>query len=136
MNSRSIFVAAALLLAGSLAAQTVSPVRLGALTCEHQQNPLGIGDTQPRLSWKLLSDRMGEVQTAYEIRAASTAEALAAGNADLWSSGKVASDQSVLVSWGGKPLASRSQAFWQVRVWDKDGQPSAWSDPASFELGL
>jgi len=136
MKSRSLFIAAALFLAGSLAAQSVSPVRLGALTCEHQTNPVGIGDTQPRLSWKLLSDRMGEVQTAYEIRAASTADALAAGNADLWSSGKVDSDQSILVSWGGKPLTSRSQVFWQVRVWDKDGQPSPWSDPATFELGL
>jgi alpha-L-rhamnosidase len=111
-------------------------VRLGALSTEHQQNPLGLGTAQPRLSWKLLSDRVGEAQTAYEIRAASTPAGLAAGSGDLWSSGKVISDQSVLVPWGGKVLGSRAQVFWQVRVWDKDGLPSAWSDPASFELGL
>jgi alpha-L-rhamnosidase len=121
-------------LAVPLAAQNVSPVRLGALTTEHQQNPLGLGQAQPRLSWKIISDRRGEVQTAYEIRAASTRATLAAG--DLWNSGKIASDQSVLVPWGGKALGSRAQVIWQVRVWDKDGQPSAWSDPASFELGL
>jgi alpha-L-rhamnosidase len=136
MIPRSLLIFAALIFAGPLAAQTDSPVRLGALTCEHQTNPVGIGDTQPRLSWKLLSDRVGEVQTAYEIRAASTAAALAAGQADLWGSGKVASDQSVLVPWGGTALTSRAQVFWQVRVWDKDGVPSAWSDPATFELGL
>jgi len=135
MTPRSLTVLALLLLAGPLAAQT-SPVRLGDLTCEHQTNPVGIGETAPRLSWKLLSDRVGEAQTAYEIRAASSADALKAGNADLWSSGKVASDQSVLVSWGGKALTSRAHVFWEVRVWDKDGVVSAWSDPATFELGL
>ena len=46
------------------------------------------------------------------------------------------SGQSVLVPWAGKPLNSRSQVFWQVRVWDKDGQPTAWSEVDSFELGL
>ncbi len=100
-----------------------------------RKDPVGIGETQPRLSWKLSSNRKGEAQTAYEIRAASSAKTLESAP-DLWSSGKVASDQSVLVPWGGKPLASRSQVFWQVRAWDKDGQPSAWSEPAVFEVGL
>jgi alpha-L-rhamnosidase len=136
MKTRSVFLSLLFVLAGPLAAQPVSPVRLSALATEHQQNPIGIGDTAPRFSWKLLSDRQGEAQTAYEIRAASTAALLKAGQGDLWSSGKVASDQSVLVPWGGSALGSRSQVFWQVRVWDKNGQPSAWSDPASFELGL
>jgi len=136
MIPRPLVFLLVVLSAGSLAAQTLSPARLGALTTEHQQNPLGIGETVPRLSWEILSDRRGEKQTAYEICAASTSAGLKAGTADLWSSGKVASDQSVLVSWGGKALASRTQVFWQVRVWDKDGVASAWSDPASFELGL
>ncbi|HVU38442.1 MAG TPA: glycoside hydrolase family 78 protein [Opitutales bacterium] len=135
MLPRTIVFSFGILLAGALAAQPVSPVRLANLTVEHQKNPLGLGESQPRLSWQLDSNRRGETQTAYEIRAASTAAALA-GTPDLWSSGKVASDQSVLVPWGGKDLGSRSQVFWQVRVWDKDGQPSAWSEPATFELGL
>ncbi len=116
-------------------AQT-SPVRLDSLTTEHEKNPLGIGVTQPRLSWKIISTRPGEVQTAYQVRAAATAANLAADKADLWDSGKVASDQSVLVPWGGKTLGSRAQVFWQVRTWDKAGQPSPWSSTASFELGL
>ncbi|HEX4342898.1 MAG TPA: family 78 glycoside hydrolase catalytic domain [Verrucomicrobiae bacterium] len=113
-----------------------APMQVGQLTCEHLQNPVGIGFTQPRLSWKLHSTRAGEVQTAYQIQAASSPALLKNGRPDLWDSGKVISDQSVLVQWTGEPLASRSQVFWKVRVWDKDGQPSAWSDPASFELGL
>ncbi len=103
------------------------------LTAEHATNPIGTGITQPRLSWKIHSSRAGEVQTAYEIRAASTAAGLAAP--DLFDSNKITSADSVLVPWPGKPLASRQQAFWQVRTWDKDGTPSVWSDPASIEMG-
>jgi alpha-L-rhamnosidase len=114
---------------------TASPgasVRVGELRCEHLENPIGIGVRQPRLSWKLLSSIPGERQTAYQIRAGEAAH----GEAGLWDSGKVASDQSVLAPWQGKPLDSRSRVFWQVRVWDMDGQPSPWSEFASFELGL
>jgi alpha-L-rhamnosidase len=120
----------------SLLAENLSPVRLTALTCEHLENPIGIGVQQPRLSWKIRSDRNGEIQTAFEIRAASSSEKLKRGEADLWDSGKIISDQSVLVPWNGKPLGSRSRVFWQLRIWDKDSQSSPWNDPASFELGL
>ena len=136
MNLRYPALLAVAVIACALRAENLSPVRLETLTCEHLINPIGIGATQPRLSWKLRSDRAGEVQTAYEIRAATSAAGLAAPAPDLWVSGKIASDQSVLVPWGGKPVGSRAQIFWQVRVWDKDGTPTAWSYTASFELGL
>src|SRR5215472_13951082 len=111
-------VLAALFLAVSAHAETTSPVKLYALTCEHLTNPIGIGDASPRLSWKLESKRQGEVQTAWEIRAASSKDGLAVASPDIWNSGKVNSNQSVLVPWGGKLLSSRAQVFWQVRIWD------------------
>ena len=114
----------------------VSPVRVTALTCEHLVDPVGIGAAQPRLSWKLASDSADEVQTAYQIRAASSGSGLADDQPDLWDSGKVVSDQSVLVRWGGKALSSRARVHWEVRVWDRDGNRTAWSAPASVELGL
>jgi alpha-L-rhamnosidase len=120
----------------TLTASGAQSIRVEQLCCEHAENPIGIGAQMSRLSWKLRSDRLGEVQTAYQIRAASSASAFVGDKAGLWNSGKVTSDQSVLVPWAGKPLTSRSQIFWQVRIWDKDGQSSAWSDTASFELGL
>jgi alpha-L-rhamnosidase len=128
-------VAFSILCVSSFAFAADSPVKLAELTAEHMTNPVGVGFTQPRLSWKLISDRAGEVQTAYEIRAASTREKLTS-QPDLWSSGKVSSDQSWLVKWGGKELGSRAQVFWQVRIWDKDDKSSDWSEPASIELGL
>jgi alpha-L-rhamnosidase len=136
MSRRILSLLAALCVAGSVRAENLSPVKIYALTCEHLSNPIGIGNQQPRLSWKLRSDRAGEIQTAWQIRAASSVTGLKAVSPDFWDSGKIISDQSVLVSWAGKPLNSRSQVFWQVRVWDKDGLPTAWSEAASFELGL
>jgi len=131
-----VSIVAACFLGSPVHAENLSPVRLYDLTCEHLVNPVGIGSQSPRLSWKLRSDRDGEVQTAWQIRAASSSSGLGAQPPDLWDSGKIVSDQSVLVSWAGQPLTSRSRAFWQVRVWDKDGHASPWSEIASFELGL
>ena len=122
------------LLTAAVAFAADSPVHLAELTAEHMANPVGIGVPQPRLSWKLLSDRPGEIQTAYEVRAASSFDEL--DHPDFWASGKVVSDQSVLVPWGGKPLDSRAIAIWQVRIWDKADAASDWSHPASIELGL
>jgi alpha-L-rhamnosidase len=124
----------AFLIAATIAFAADSPVHLTQLTAEHMEHPVGIGIIRPRLSWKLQSDRPGEIQTAYEVRAASSPDKL--DQPDLWSSGKVASDQSVLVPWGGKPLDSRAIVFWQVRVWDKADKVSDWSQPASLELGI
>ena len=75
------------------------------LTCEYRTNPLGIDVTAPRLSWKLVGDQAGLRQAAYRILAASTPALLAEGKADLWDSGRVESDASVLVPYGGpKPI--------------------------------
>ena len=63
-------------------------------------------------------------------------ELLAKDQGDLWDSGKVASDQSIQVEYAGKPLESGRLCHWKVRVWDKDGKPSAWSAPAGWSMGL
>ena len=136
MNRHITSLLATLVIIISARAENLSPVGIYGLTCEHLANPIGIGNTAPRLSWKLRSSLNGEVQTAWQIRAASSLDGLTTASPDLWDSGKVISDQSVLVSWNGKTPDPRAQVFWQVRIWDKDGVPTAWSDPAWFELGL
>ncbi len=80
--------------------------------------------------------RRGAKQTAYQILVAGTPEKLASHDGDLWDSGKTQSDQTSQVVYTGKPLTSRMQCHWKVRIWDQDGQPSAWSRPALWTMGL
>ena len=67
---------------------------------------------------------------------ASKAESLAADKSDLWDSGKVLLNASIQVEYAGKPLNSSAACFWKVRIWDRDGRPAAWSQPASWSMGL
>ena len=106
------------------------------LRCESLSNPVGIDETEPRLSWRIESETFGEKQTAYHIMVASSPEKLKQGVGDLWDSGKVPSDQSVHVAYAGKPLESRIPCFWKVMVWDKDGKASGWSEIAHWRMGL
>ena len=109
---------------------------VAGLRCEYLENPLGLDTARPRLSWRLESERRGERQTACQILVASTPEALAHDQGDLWDSGKVAGDATLNVEYAGKPLASGQRACWKVRAWDGDATPSPWSPPASFGMGL
>jgi alpha-L-rhamnosidase len=106
------------------------------LTCEYLPNPSVVDVLRPRLAWINIADKgeRGQRQTAWQVRVASSKEKLA--NPDLWDSKKVTSDQSTRVLYNGKPLASRQECWWQVRVWDKDGNVSAWSNPAIWRMGL
>ncbi len=105
------------------------------LLTEYRTNPLGMDVTEPRLSWQMQTDRQGARQTAYRILAASDAGLLLEGQADLWDSGRVESDQSAHVVYAGKALQSRQRVYWNVTVWDETGSAST-SEAARFELGL
>jgi len=114
----------------------IAPVNL---RCGSWQNPLGIDDSNPRLSWQVVttnSTERAQSQTAYQIQAASSIVLLAGNQPDLWDSGKVVSGQPFNVAYGGGTLASTQQVFWQVRVWDVNGQSSAWSPVATWTMGL
>ena len=106
------------------------------LTCEYAVNPLGVDAAQPRFSWLLKAKDRGQMQSAYQVLVAPSEEALRAGSGDKWDSGKVAADESVNVPYAGSPLASAEKCWWKVRVWDADGAVSAYSEAATFEMGL
>ena len=109
---------------GGMDAASLMPSQL---RCEHLENPLAIEVPAPRLSWKLESDERGQRQTAYRIRVATTHRQLLAGNADLWDSDQVSSDQSIGVPYAGRPLDSLQDCWWSVKVWDRMGVESDWS---------
>lgn len=111
-------------------------ISVDGLRCEYRTNPLAIDAARPQLGWVLHSQQRGERQSAYQVVVASSRQVLANGNGDLWDSGKTESSESVQVAYAGKPLASRQTCYWTVRVWDQAGAVSAWSQPATWEMGL
>jgi alpha-L-rhamnosidase len=109
-----------------------------SLLCEYLTDPLGIDETEPRLSWQLKAPdaaSRGAHQSAYRIVVASSPELLGQDKGDLWDSGKVPSEQSVHVVYAGRPLRSRMRCHWKVMIWD-NGKPSVWSKPAFWSMGL
>jgi alpha-L-rhamnosidase len=106
------------------------------LQCEYKINPIALDVLQPRLSWMLSSTQRDETQTAYRILVASSNALLVADKGDLWDSGRRNSNQSIQVEYGGKKLISNQPCFWKVKVWDRDGKPSAWSSTSSWSMGL
>ena len=106
------------------------------LRCENLVNPLGIDRPQPRLSWMLTPGPRGLAQSAYQIVVTTDDPAATGGQAPaLWDSGKIKSDQSSLVPYGGAPLTSGMRCHWKVRIWDQEGAASEWSKPAYFTVG-
>ena len=134
MKSKLPLIVLLVILPGFLAA-AIKPVRL---TCEYLNNPMAIDTPEPRLSWINSDDayERGQRQTAFEIRVAGSREGLLTGKADLWESGKIISEESVNITYGGKQLKSGQDCWWQVRVWDRKGKESEWSNPASWSMGL
>ena len=106
------------------------------LRCEYLVNPLGIDILKPRLSWILGSNERAQNQTAYHILVASSKELLNKNQGDLWDTGKVVSDQSIHNVYDGTVLKSQMFCYWKVRVWDKENDPSNWSEPAMWSMGL
>ena len=106
------------------------------LRCEYAVNPIGVDVLHPRFSWILNHSERGRMQSAYRILVSSTIENLDNEAGDVWDSGKVESDKSVNVEYWGKSLESKARYYWKVRWWDNAGQVSAFSEVATFEMGL
>ena len=109
------------------------------LKVEHLEDPIQLDVQQPRLSWKMkVSDPEAKqiLQESYHVLVASDPKLLARNQGDLWDSGRVASEQSVLVRYEGKALQSRQACYWKVRITDNRGHQSDWSEVASWEMAL
>ena len=137
MKQLLVFCLASLMMActsdSSLNKGPLVPVQL---SCEYLRNPSVVDVAQPRLSWinQAGKGERGQKQTAWQVRVASSRKQL--DQADLWDSGKQLSSQSTRVKYQGTPLKSRQECWWQVRVWDRDGLVSDWSEAGMWRMGL
>ena len=93
---------------------------------EHYDSPAGIGEPAPRISWTVV----GPAQTAYELRVTDPA------TAQVWSTGRVESTESLLVDWPAPDLTSRARRVVDVRLWSASVGPSAWNAEIVVEAGL
>lgn len=124
------------ILMNSLLFAHAGALTVDALKCERQISPIGIDEPRPTLSWTLKSDRRSDIQTAYQIIAATSQGLLAIGEPDLWDSGKVASSDTLGIPYNGKALASGIRVWWQVRVWNRDDKPSDFCLPQWWEMAI
>ncbi len=101
-------------------------LRVYDLTIEYKSEPLGFDDVGPRFSWKLASDQNDTFQTAYRLTVSN--------DEVMWDTGRMESDQSILVEYLGALFEARTAYSWSVMVWDNHGESATAS--ASFETGL
>ena len=100
------------------------------LTCEYRVNPLGIDIASPRFSWQLQSGA-SMLQGAYRLQVFCEDEA-----EPMWDTGRVNRPDSVLVPYEGPALRACTRYRWRVRVWDRRGRDTEYSEDAFFETGL
>ena len=55
---------------------------------------------------------------------------------DVWNSGKILGSESVCIPFEGPKVDSEIRYYWRVKVWDKNGNPSTWSELAFWEMGI
>lgn len=135
MSLHKICMALASALALPVAAMALD---VADMKCEYLDNGACIHTgLPPRLSWTPVDTvHRGARQSAYRILVASSPKKLKPGKADLWDSGKVMSAATAQISYGGKELGSFQRCYWSVLLWDGDGKPGRWSEPASWSMGV
>ena len=98
-------------------ARNDNKARVYDMTVESVVNPLGVDTSSPRLGWRLEYDgeKRGVCQKAYQIEVTDENEIV------VWNSGRVKSDASQYILYGGEPLKPESRYDWTVKVWDNKG---------------
>jgi alpha-L-rhamnosidase len=136
MFTRALKPVLALLVVLNAFAVSGKPAAPVGLLVNGVRNPLAIDRDATRFTWRSVDDNRGETQTAYQILVSSDPDFSTAGKGDYWDSGKVDSDKSASVEYGGKPLPAASRFWWKVRVWDQTAKPGDYSEPTYFDTGL
>lgn len=111
-------------------------LKIAKTACNNFENPLGVDTQQPVFSWKISSSEPENFQKAYHILVSDQPYLLKNDSANIWNTGRVSSDQSINIKFKGSDLESGKTYYWKVKVWDTNGNESAWSDINSWQMGL
>ncbi|KAL4867657.1 hypothetical protein BDV12DRAFT_198076 [Aspergillus spectabilis] len=99
---------------------------ISQVSFEHHRTALGIGESDPRISWRFDGSIPNWYQSSYEI------EIERQGKTNSF---HVNSSDSVLVPWPSDPLESGEEATVRVRSFGRH-RNSPWSEPVRVEPGL
>lgn len=102
-------------------------MRIYDLTTEYQENPIGMDVINPRFSWKIESQEQNVMQSAYHIIVTSD-------KGEVWNSGKIEKDTSVLVPYEGENLEEETLYHIKVRIYDNQGNEAV--GEGTFETGI
>lgn len=136
MRTQSHYLVATILLLFVVIIPSWAKCSLYDLTCEQLPNPIGIDNEKPHFSWKIYSDTRGFQQKAYRIMVASAPKLLDKRKPDMWDSGNVRSDSSIMVAYRGNSLRPATTYYWKVMIKGSDGSSSAFSGTQQFTTGL
>lgn len=116
---------------------TSAPEAPTGLLCELLSHPETtiVTNTRPSFGWVVNDSRRGALQSAYQIIVAATEAAAQSARGDLWDSGKIVSENSINVPYGGGAMPENSTCWWSVRTWDAQDHPSPWSAPQKLNIG-
>lgn len=114
---------------------TANEVRLSALKVDNAVSSLGIDSRTPQFSWEIQTSLRNINQTAYQVLVADAPEKLAAGEGNIWNSGKVSSSVSAGILYKGSALESRKKYYWKL-IWWGSGSRRVESGAEHFETGL
>ena len=105
-------------------------------TCELLTNPIGLTNPHPRFSWQIESSEKNYRQQAYQIIVSQSKSGLKGEGKNIWNSGRIESDNSVLVPYDGPTLRPATTYYWTVKTWSTTGKAFKWSKPQRFITGL
>lgn len=111
-------------------------IKIDKLSINYFENPLGIDDLNPRISWVMTSGARNKKQSAYQIKVANNEKALETDTDLMWDTGKTLSNQSTQVRYSGANLKSGQNCYYKVRVWDENDAVSEWSKTSFWTMGL
>ena len=103
-------------------------MKITRLTCDYMNNPLGFDFRRPSLGWTTESNAVNGAQSAYQLQVSRSDDF----DTVEFDSDRVASDLSAGIRLE-MPLTPRTRYLWRVRIWDKQGNVSDWSEAARFE---